>query len=47
MRKIASRWLEMGPVSESKVFPREVFCMEFAAFVADRLGLAGDQSFDP
>jgi hypothetical protein len=24
-----------------------VFCMEFAAFVADRLGLAGEQHFDP
>ena len=24
-----------------------VFCMAFAAFVADRLGLAGEQPFDP
>ena len=24
-----------------------VFCMEFAVFVADQLGLAGEQPFDP
>jgi hypothetical protein len=24
-----------------------IFCMAFAAFAADRLGLAGDQPFDP
>ena len=47
MRMIASRWLGMEPVSESNSVSARVFCMAFAAFVADRLGLAGEQPFDP
>ena len=47
MRMIASRWLGMATVSESNAFPRESCAWNFAALIADRLGLAGEQHFGP
>jgi hypothetical protein len=36
-----------GPRLGKQYISARVFRMAFAAFVADRLGLAGDQPFDP
>jgi hypothetical protein len=36
-----------APRLGEQCIPTGVFCMESAAFVTDRLGLAGEQPFDP